>query len=164
MSQSDVCEQQSLLVFRDVVHHCEWLHDLWGALWNLNDIDHKLITDKLFIYTIDKDNLSVAVPCRAAQCEYSVACYYSSAVKGVQKSLNWKYAINTIFQKCFNHRISCSSPFSPTWPQDLVLHKTQSAVWWHLEGTSVDTKTRQLVKLLGIGFHSLTTTSSWAQV
>lgn len=27
MSQPNVCEQQSLLVFRDVVHDCQRLHD-----------------------------------------------------------------------------------------------------------------------------------------
>lgn len=37
MGESNVCEQQCLLVFRDVVHYCQRLHDFRWALWNLKD-------------------------------------------------------------------------------------------------------------------------------
>lgn len=102
----------------------------------------------------------MAVPCQAAQCEYSVACYYSFAVEGGSEEFKLKICNQHKIPKMFNHRTSCSSPFSPTWLQGLVLHRTQSAVWWHSEGTSVDIKAGRLVKILDKCFHSLMTTSS----
>lgn len=100
--------------------------------------------------------MSEAVPCRAARCEYSAACYYWSAGEGVQTEHK---QINTTFPNCFNHRGSCSSPFSPTWPPDLALRKTQSAALWHSEGISVAQK--QLVKILEEHVHS-TIPSEWS--
>lgn len=63
-----------------------------------------------YYYSTVNDNSNVTVPCQAAQCEYSVVCYYLSAGG---RGRSW--AINTMFQNYILFLLHNDSKINNVW-------------------------------------------------